>query len=96
MAEGKTVRTDLIVIIMLLGTVIAGFWMTGSTVLEGMEVLNQKAEILELQNRQLLRSVADMHEAVRALKGPASTAGAAVAPAPSAAPVKPASAPAKK
>lgn len=94
MAEGKTLKTDLIMLVVVLGAIIAAFWMTGSAILERIDVVNQKADILQMQNKEVLQSIANVHDAVRAQKAAAGGANAAPAPAP--APAKPAPAPAKK
>jgi hypothetical protein len=89
MSEGKVFRVDVIMIILLMGVVLAGFWMTGTAMDAQMGVLEQKIEVVQTQTKGNMQTLSEIREAIRQLK--ASTAAAAMPPA-----AAPAPAPAKK
>ena len=97
MSEGKVFKLDVIMIVLLIGVVIAGFWMTGAAMDAQMGVLEQKIDVVQVQTKGTMQAVADVHDLLRQMKAP--TAAPAAAPAPAPAPAKaaaPAAAPAKK
>jgi outer membrane murein-binding lipoprotein Lpp len=96
MSEGKVLKLDVIMIVILIGVVLAGFWMTGTAMDAQMGVLEQKIDVVQTQTKGTMQAVADLHDAIRAMKAPA--VAPAPAPAPAAAPAKaaPAPAPAKQ
>jgi hypothetical protein len=92
MAEGKTAKLDVILIVVLLAVMVGGFWMTGSAMHERTEVINQKVEVVQSQTKETLDVILDVQRALREVKGGQAAAAAA---APAAAVAAPAPAPKK-
>jgi len=79
MSEGKAFKLDVVMIIVLMGVVIAGFWMTGTALDAQMGVLESKIDVVQAQTKGTMKAVADLHEMLRQMKALAAAPAAAPA-----------------
>jgi hypothetical protein len=86
MSEPKA-KFDIVLVVLLMGVAIAGFWMTGYAMNAQMEVLEQKIEVVQVQTKATMRTVAELHDTLRQLKKAQAGESATAAPAPTVAPV---------
>jgi len=84
MSEGKAFNLDVVMIILLMGVVLAGFWMSGTAMDAQMGVLEQKIDVVQTEAKGARKAIAEIHALLRQAK--AASAAPATAPAPAAAP----------
>jgi outer membrane murein-binding lipoprotein Lpp len=77
----KNIKTDSIVVILLLAVVVGGFWMTGKAIAEKTDAIMQKVEGLDVSVRQLNESMRKNTRATVAPEPPAAPPAEPAAPA---------------
>ncbi len=85
MSEGtdRKLKLDVVLVILLMGVAIAGFWMTGYALNAQMQALEYKVDVVQMQTKAAMRTTSELYDLVRQVKH-AQAAAAAAAPAPAA------------
>ena len=97
MADGKP-KFDVVVLVLVIGVMVGGFWMVGSSAGDKMETIETRISHVHEGVQGIAMQVADLQNEMNAIKASAKAAAAAPAAAPAAAsaPTAAAAAPAKK
>ncbi len=86
MSEGteRKLKLDVVLVILLMGVAIAGFWMTGYALNAQMQALEYKLDVVQMQTKAAMRTTSELYDLVRQVKQ--AQAGLAPAAAPTPAP----------
>jgi len=70
MSEGseRKVKLDVVLVILLMGVAIAGFWMTGYALNAQMEALEYKLDVVQMQTKAAMRTTSELYDLVRQVK----------------------------
>lgn len=79
----RKVKLDVVLVILLMGVAIAGFWMTGYALNAQMQALEYKMDVVQIQTKAAMRTTSELYDLVRQVKQ-AQAAATAAAPAPAA------------
>lgn len=82
----RKMKLDVVLVVLLMGVAIAGFWMTGYALNAQMQVLEYKLDVVQLQTKAAMRTTAELQDLIRQMKNvqtpPPAAAAAPAVPAP--------------
>lgn len=82
----RKMKLDVVLVVLLMGVAIAGFWMTGYAMNAQMQALEYKLDVVQLQTKAAMRTTAELQDLIRQMRNAQTPAPAVavvpVAPAP--------------